>query len=171
MLRYSVRSTVCLIWLLMFIRLCNEPRAEGASAANLAARVSRLLAQAEKLESAATLCREKVQSGQISDCKVEVTFENNRLVTPAAADLLALSLKNQAHVLSYSAIEQQNSEQNRSAYNLRAQIVYSFEVAEITLYTPSSGATYCNFSRKTFAKQWAPPLTSAISERYFCVAK
>ena len=98
----------------------------------------------------------------MSDCKVEVTFENNRLVTPAAADLLALSLKNQAHVLSYSAIEQQNSEQNRSAYNY-AQIINSFEVARNPLYTPSSGATYCNFFAQDVTKAMGASLPRLLA--------
>jgi hypothetical protein len=74
----------------------GEAEAQVSSAAGSAAEVSRLLDQAKKLETAAALCREKVRSGQMSDCKVEVNFQDNRLVSPSTADSLAAQLRTQA---------------------------------------------------------------------------
>src|SRR5438105_13234107 len=130
---YSGGYTVRLIALLGFVYLLSELRTQDASAATSTAEVSRLLEQAEKLERAAAGCRERVQSGQMSDCKVEVNFQNDRLVSSATADALAVELRIQAHRLSYSEIKQQNGENNRSAYNY-AEIINRFKVATNPLY-------------------------------------
>src|SRR3954452_25019763 len=52
--------------------------------------------KATKLERAAAVCRQKVASGEMSECQVQVTFENNRLVSPSEAEALARKLRKQA---------------------------------------------------------------------------
>jgi hypothetical protein len=133
--------------------LLGESRTQVASAATFTPEVSRLLEQAEKLERAASGCRERVRSGQMSDCKVEVNFQNDRLVSPATADALAVELRAQAHRLSYSEIKQENNENNRSAYNY-AEIINRFEVATNPLYAASKTATYCTSSFKMLRGRW-----------------
>jgi hypothetical protein len=55
-----------------------------------------LISNAEKLERAAATCRQKVASGEMSECQVQVTFENDRLVPPSEAVALARKLRKQA---------------------------------------------------------------------------
>jgi hypothetical protein len=133
-----------------------------ASAASVAAEVSRLLDQAGKLERAASSCRDKVQSGQMSDCKVEVNFQDNRLVSPETADALAVELRIRAHRLGYSEIEQQNGENDRSAYSY-AQVINHFQVATNPLYAASNAATYCNFFAQDVTKAMGAPLPRLLA--------
>ena len=157
----SGRYTVRLIAALGFAYLLSESCTQNVSAATFTPEMSRLLEQAEKLERAATGCREQVQSGQMSDCRVEVNFQNDRLVSPATADALAVELRIQAHRLSHSEIQQQNGENNRSAYNY-AEIINRFEVATNPLYAPSNAATYCNFFVQDVTRAMGAPLPQLL---------
>jgi hypothetical protein len=154
--------TVRLIAVLGFAHLLSESRPQNASAATFTAEMTRLLEQAEKLERAATGCREQVQSGQMLDCRVEVNFQNDRLVSPAAADALAVELRIQAHRLSYSEIQQQNGENNRSTY-IYAEIINRFEVATNPLYARSNAATYCNFFVQDVTRAMGAPLPQLLA--------
>src|SRR5256885_4841735 len=88
MYRCSSRHMERLIAVLGAAYLLGESHTQVASAATFTPEVSRLLEQAEKLERAAGGCRDRVRSGQISDCKVEGNFQHDRLVSPATADAL-----------------------------------------------------------------------------------
>jgi hypothetical protein len=101
------RYNIVFALLVALVGLINAQPLKGASvAASAAAEVSLLLDRAEKLERAAKACRQKVASGEMSDCRVEVTFQNNRLISPGAADGLASQLRNQARN-AYSRIDHQ----------------------------------------------------------------
>src|SRR5205085_2287543 len=90
-------TSVGLVFLIGLLSLISGRRIEAASAAaSAAAEVSLLLDRAEKLEHAAATCRQKVASGEMSTCQVEVTFQNNRLISPGSAEGLAAQLRGQA---------------------------------------------------------------------------
>src|SRR5256885_2649840 len=161
MYRCSSRHMERLIAVLGAAYLLGESHTQVASAATFTPEVSRLLEQAEKLERAAGGCRERVRSGQMSDCKVEVNFQHDRLVSPATADALAVQLRAQAHRLSYSEIKQENNENNRSAYNY-AEIINRFEVATNPLYAASKTATYCNFFVQDVTRAMGAPLPELL---------
>jgi hypothetical protein len=100
-------GSIALVLLVGLLSLTSGRRMEAASAAaTAAAEVSLLLDRAEKLEGAAAACRQKVASGEMSSCQVEVTFQNNRLISPGSADGLAAQLRRQAKSV-YSQIEHQ----------------------------------------------------------------
>jgi hypothetical protein len=156
----------------IFVAFCgvalflNEPWTQRTSAAESAAEVSELLAQASKLETAANECREKVRSKEMSDCKVEVTFQNNRLISPAAADALAVQLRIQAHQKSYARIEQLNAEQARNTYDY-FRIIDHFAVATNPLYAASNSATYCNLFTQDVMKAMGAPLPQLLANDTF----
>lgn len=79
--------------------LTDGLQAEGASSSDRSAKAFLLIDRAQKLETAAAGCHEKVRSGELADCKVKITFQRNRLVSPAEAESIAASLRRQARAL------------------------------------------------------------------------
>lgn len=95
----TATSTARLAFLVVVWALGSVLQNEGALASDRPAQALLLQERASKLESAAAGCRERVRRRELSDCKVEITFQNNRLVSPSEADLIAADLRRQADTL------------------------------------------------------------------------
>ncbi|MEN3370782.1 MAG: hypothetical protein V7609_2925 [Verrucomicrobiota bacterium] len=123
---------------------------------------SELHAKAQKLRNAAARCRERVSSGELDECTVNVPWAGQDISVGAAESLAArldaeanqqqvpvpttrspqrTPISNPSAVLRVSL---SNSTTERSAYNL-SRVINQFQVATSPRYAVAqNGATYCN---------------------------